>query len=625
MEEYFSRIKASLHIFDELNCCYSHLNGNVDDVNAALALVDLDKMRCHIINCLTALNLVEMEMRKQVHSDNGAINSDNEKCEFVKSKVFNKAITMIVDDEFDSRDEVVDDEFEFESRNEVVVNTIFSNFPRSISDERSWLHQHFAIAFSSSDKISEDDVRIILSEDPLAKHRLSKEQQDDKEGQDGDKVKAALTGGTAKHLPLSFDSLHDSDVCISFDDHGRCPLHLVAQYSESPVLLQDILQMQGFLHMQMWMTKMTFQMEDTDEEITPLGLLCRRVNFPSFDQMVLYLIEADTNVKVISNGITSCLSSYEGTCHDSPGKRGEEILILLRTLLDANSTVTEYDDSYIFHAACMHLRGEIGISVLSLFLSKDSKGVTAIRNGKLPIHWAARQSCLYVLKFLHMAYPKSISILETFSDGGYSLLHLAASDISSSTADIAAKVGYLCDQNRDPDCIRMKNHYGFTALHVVLTNQAKFNFDCVKILCYIDPTIVRDKCTPGNTNNLNSGRLPLHMFLQHWSPRSEVSDRGDCFRLLLRLYPAAAGITDEYPESPYNVAVSKMLPVYFIRMLLSADPTIDPERRHDLNFAARRQGMFLAFRALSSNIEPIIWAKMRLKGRDLLQHVISFL
>jgi hypothetical protein len=106
---------------------------------------------------------------------------------------------------------------------------------------------------------------------------------------------------------------------------------------------------------------------------------------------------------------------------------------------------------------------------------------------------------------------------------------------------------------------------------------------------------------------------------------SEVSDRGDCFRLFLRLYPAAAGITDDYPESPYNIAVSKMLPVYFIRMLLSADPTIDRGRRHDLNFVARRQGMFLAFRAVSSDIEPIIWAKMRLKGRDLLQHVTSFL
>jgi hypothetical protein len=58
-----------------------------------------------------------MQIKKQVYSDNGAhklIDSDNEKYEFVKRKVFNKAITMIVDDEFDSCDEVVDEEFEFD-------------------------------------------------------------------------------------------------------------------------------------------------------------------------------------------------------------------------------------------------------------------------------------------------------------------------------------------------------------------------------------------------------------------------------------------------------------------------------------------------------------------------------
>jgi hypothetical protein len=71
--------------------------------------------------------------------------------------------------------------------------------------------------------------------------------------------------------------------------------------------------------------------------------------------------------------------------------------------------------------------------------------------------------------------------------------------------------------------------------------------------------------------------------------------------------------------------MSDHLSTYFIRLLLSADPAIDPIRRHNLNFAARRQGMFLAFRALSSDVEPTIWTKMRLKGRDLVEHVISYL
>jgi hypothetical protein len=98
-----------------------------------------------------------------------------------------------------------------------------------------------------------------------------------------------------------------------------------------------------------------------------------------------------------------------------------------------------------------------------------------------------------------------------------------------------------------------------------------------------------------------------------------------CFLLFLRLYPASAGIKDSHLMSPYDLAVSQNLSTYFIRLLLCADPAIDPVRRHDLNFASRRQGMFLAFKALSSNIEPTIWARIRYEDRNLLEHVISYL
>jgi hypothetical protein len=157
----------------------------------------------------------------------------------------------------------------------------------------------------------------------------------------------------------------------------------------------------------------------------------------------------------------------------------------------------------------------------------------------------------------------------------------------------------------------------------VFLGGVRFNFECVRILCDMDSTVAKDKCTPSNIFSPNSGMLPLHFLLDYRSLISEVSDEGDCLRLLLRLYPVAAGIKDDLSRSPYDMAV--LLEAYFLRLLLAADPTIDPVRRYDLNFAARRQGMFLAFRALSSNVEPPIWAKLRLKGRDLLQHVISYL
>jgi hypothetical protein len=185
------------------------------------------------------------------------------------------------------------------------------------------------------------------------------------------------------------------------------------------------------------------------------------------------------------------------------------------------------------------------------------------------------------------------------------------------------RLKYLCDQC--PALIHLKDNQGDTALHNLFKSQEMYISECLRIFCDIDATVVKDKCTPSDITSRCSGMLPLHLLIERHSSIAEVSDEGDCFRLLLSLYPAAAGIKDDHSRSPYDMAILNNLSAYFLRLLLAADPTIDPVRRHDLNFAARRQGMFLAFRALSSDVEPTIWSKMRLKGRDLLQHVISYL
>jgi hypothetical protein len=561
MDDNLSLLKASLQLFDKLNCCSSSLNGDFDNVFKALALVDEDKMRCHIFNCLIALNLVHTEKRKNDTADDGNY-------EMVKGKVFNVAISMILDDEFDS--------------DEAVVKTTLSSFP--FSDKQSWFPQHFAIALGVRNKISEDDLRIMLSVDPLPTQRLSK---------------------------------REGDAVLMCDESGRCALHLVAQYSESLELLEDILQIDHK------MTKMVFESGDMEAAATPLSLLCNREHFPTFDAMVLFLIGVDSSVKTVFNGMSNHLMSFNECLHQDilPGSRGAKSLILLGMLLDANPAVAEYNTFFIFDQACMYLRGELGITILSLLLSKNGTGIKFDDDRDLPIHSSARRSCLEVVKFLHKAYPESISML---NDYGKSLLHLATCDNSSDVADVVGKIQYICDQC--PALIHLKNSVGDTALHNLLTSRGNLRFKCVRILCDIDWTVVRDKSTPSNITLLpHSGMLPLHYLIYQWSPISEVSDEGDCFRLLLSLYPAAAGIKDDHSSSPYDMAVANDLSAYFLRLLLAADPTIDPVRRHDLNLAARRQGMFLAFRALSSNVEPTIWSKMRFKGRDLLHHVISYL
>jgi hypothetical protein len=152
------------------------------------------------------------------------------------------------------------------------------------------------------------------------------------------------------------------------------------------------------------------------------------------------------------------------------------------------------------------------------------------------------------------------------------------------------------------------------------------NFECVKILCDIDVTVVRDKCTfPTVQPNRKCGQLPLHVLIQ--CPRgstAEVSDKGDCFRFLLQIYPAAAGIKDDHSNTLYDLAVARKMKVYFRRLLLAAVPALDPIERRELNYQARRQGMFLVFRAVSSDKKSTIWANLCFEGLDCLQHVIPF-
>jgi hypothetical protein len=100
----------------------------------------------------------------------------------------------------------------------------------------------------------------MLSVDPLASHRLSKEAAD-----------------------------------VSSKQSGRCALHLVAQYSESLELLQDVLRIDHK------MTKMDSESEKTRKETTPLGFLCSRPHFPTFDDMVLCLIGVDSSVEIVSD------------------------------------------------------------------------------------------------------------------------------------------------------------------------------------------------------------------------------------------------------------------------------------------------------------------------------------
>jgi hypothetical protein len=202
-----------------------------------------------------------------------------------------------------------------------------------------------------------------------------------------------------------------------------------------------------------------------------------------------------------------------------------------------------------------------------------------------------------MIKFLLKAYPESLTMVtgQGRSIAGCNLLHLAMQNISDGTDGIAI-VEYLC--NIYPALIHMKCSLGDTPLQNAHLREGELIAEAVNILCNTDESVVRDKFTPTDITSISFQGLPLHLLIEYHSPILEVSDEGDCFRLFLQLYPASAGIKVGQRWTPYDLAVDEGLSVSFIRLLLNADPSIDPVRRHNLNYAARRNGMFLAFRAL---------------------------
>jgi hypothetical protein len=100
---------------------------------------------------------------------------------------------------------------------------------------------------------------------------------------------------------------------------------------------------------------------------------------------------------------------------------------------------------------------------------------------------------------------------------------------------------------------------------------------------------------------------------------SSISIEADIFCYLLNLYPDAIRIRGgDNGISPYYFAVTSKMSVYFIRYLLNAERTIELEKRCKLNYAARREAMFLSYRAVSSTKQPSILIQLRHQNLDLL-------
>jgi hypothetical protein len=294
------RIKASFQLFDRLKCCLADLNV-VFDNDTALALMEVDKMRCLILNCIAGLNIVENEKSKKNASESN-------KHESVKRKVFAAAVSMMMSGE------CVDNQGQ---------NAIVSAFPNEskMTDERSWCPMHCAVALTVENKISEEDIFILQAANPLAMHLFSEKKK---------KGYAPIHLLCMQKRPnvslVRKICIRDPQAFVLCDRKGKSALHIVAQYRESLEVLQIILQIDHSL------TKKKVDGPYDNFETAPLGLLCGRSDFSSFHKMFLCLIEVDSTVDVIYDGVTQCIQQYKSSSHQELFHLDLEVIVLLSSL-----------------------------------------------------------------------------------------------------------------------------------------------------------------------------------------------------------------------------------------------------------------------------------------------------
>jgi hypothetical protein len=84
------------------------------------------------------------------------------------------------------------------------------------------------------------------------------------------------------------------------DRDGKSALHMVAQYSENREVLQNVLQIDHSL---------------TKKKVANMALLCGRSEFLSFQKMLLCLIEVDSTVSVIRDGVFHCMRQFKGSSY----------------------------------------------------------------------------------------------------------------------------------------------------------------------------------------------------------------------------------------------------------------------------------------------------------------------
>ena len=608
-EEKGRRRKRCLEQFIKQKCVKDptkKLNANANDFD--LTQLDVDKMKDHILDCLVALGKIQQEL---------FVDQDDE-THAASNKVFKESLsitaTAMLHDGTPKPEQ------------SIAVDALLEAFPDESkrTDGRGWLPLHWGVIAAEGKSVTEEVVKVVYASDPLALKRHHRKGTKTFDRGYTPVHLLCMQGVTQRNMSLiqyfsvcneqAFSTSANYPVAVGDPSlYSYSALHAACRDGKpTEQLLKHLLQLDS--------SQMKKKYCEESSNGTPLGLLCE--NSSCSTRLITCLLEVDSSTEVVGSGLAGCLENT-----DFP-----HMLERVEMLLKVNPEAAKY-------------RHSTGANLLSLAVCTDDisfrlcidfiKRIVAIHKdaarevdsvGDLPVYNASRNCSVEVMEFLLSLYPESAS---TVDSEGSNLLHLAAADDDNTTSVMEAKVRFLC--SRCPALMLQSDSFGYTPLlHVSILK----NIPAVQMLCEAGGTqqVRLPIAHPTNANYSWNGWLPLHIFIKNPTVSlrdSLCSKEADCYRMLLRLYPEAAGIEGGVgvvcKKTPYQLAVDKKLPSYYLRLLLRAAPDLNPAELHRLNYEERRMAMFLAFKAVTKNVRPLLLARLRSENKDLVKHVVSFL
>jgi len=311
----------------------------------------------------------------------------------------------------------------------------------------------------------------------------------------------------------------------------------------------------------------------------------------------------------------------------------------VKLLLEANPAAARHKDSdgwTLAHGACFSddVPAEEIMGILQLLMAAHKDAFEGFSRGGLPIHLLARQGPVEALEYLLDACPEAVHCLNAKSEN---LLHCVV-EYGHPWRMIErrlAKVRLLC--SRYPTMMLQREHTGRTPLHFAGSHN---QYDIINDNLVLQTVVALSEAGgrtllstaishPKSTDYYRNGWLPLGTLVDRWGfklkTESLLSPWADAFRLMLRLYPEAAGIEGGRNDNnmcictPYAVAVKEGLPVYYRRLLLRAAPHLDPAELRRLNWEERRMAMYVASGVAAKKPTSLF------ANKDLVRHVVSFL